>query len=139
MAPLLRDVRRGPGEAQSAERDLLRGRRRGEDLERDCQHQRLAALYRSGRPRLTHARWRRRRGIRLREGAGRLADRRALRYHQPAADGSAHFSPVVVPDDCPDIRAHNRADGASDVVPDIPADCRAHDQPDVCADSCADD
>ena len=52
MAPLLRDVRRGPERERPAEkRDLLRGRRRGGYLESDRQHEpRLAAVHRRGRP-----------------------------------------------------------------------------------------
>ena len=116
VAPLLRDVRRGPERERPAEkRDLLRGRRRGGYLESDRQHEpRLAAVHRRGRPGLQNARWRCGRGVRLRGRAGRLAGRRALRHHQPAAVGRAHGSS--------DVRAHGASDASAEPSADAAAE-----------------
>ena len=148
VAPLLRDVRRGPERERPAEkRDLLRGRRRGGYLESDRQHEpRLAAVHRRGRPGLQNARRRCGRGVRLRGRAGRLAGRRALRHHQPAAVGRADQSadrapdaPAELgavgraderPDDAADVDADGSAESGALVAPHGPPDVRAHGPPD---------
>ena len=76
VAPLLPDVR-------PAERDVVRGRSKGNELERDRQHERLRALRGRGRQRVAHALRRRGRGLRLPGRPGRLADRRSLPGLEP--------------------------------------------------------
>ena len=76
VAPLLPDVR-------PAERDVVRGRSKGNELERDRQHERLRALRGRGRQRVAHALRRRGRGLRLPGRPGRLADRRPLPGLEP--------------------------------------------------------
>ena len=76
VAPLLPDVR-------PAERDVVRGRSKRNELERDRQHERLRALRGRGRQRVAHALRRRGRGLRLPGRPGRLADRRPLPGLEP--------------------------------------------------------